>query len=118
MLNLLNNALDATTSLETRWISITLERRDDSYCISVTDSGHGIPEQLITKIMNPFFTTKPPEKGTGLGLSISATIIREHGGTLTIDRECENTRFVISLPRSCPAHSLTAEYTESYNKST
>lgn len=98
LLNLLNNAFDATASLPQRWIALKVEQRDSSYQISVTDSGERIPEEIARKIMTPFFTTKPLGKGTGLGLSISANIISKHGGTLALDRECPNTRFVITLP--------------------
>jgi signal transduction histidine kinase len=102
MLNLLNNASDAIAPLSTRWIAIDVEEQQSCYLISVTDSGSGIPGHISDKIMNPFFTTKPPEKGTGLGLSITSTILREHGGALTVDRECANTRFVITLPKRSP----------------
>jgi len=66
--------------------------------IIITDSGPGIPPELYEKIMQPFFTTKELNKGTGLGLSISLGLVEDHGGTLTIDRECSNTRFVVELP--------------------
>ncbi|MDR3559291.1 MAG: ATP-binding protein, partial [Candidatus Pacebacteria bacterium] len=48
----------------------------------------------------PFFTTKEIGKGTGLGLSISLGIIEAHGGTIAVDENCENTRFVIRLPKN------------------
>lgn len=74
---------------------------DNCSSIKVTfhDHGAGIPANLKDKVMNPFFTTKPPGKGTGLGLSISHNIIREHSGKLVIDSiEGEFTRVSIILP--------------------
>ena len=66
-----------------------------------TDRGTGIPSALITRIMNPFFTTKPPGVGTGLGLSISHGIITDHGGRMNIESiEGEFTRVLIDLPVS------------------
>ena len=63
------------------------------------DHGTGIPTDIMNKIMNPFFTTKPPGKGTGLGLSISHGIITEHGGKLVIDSaEGEVTKVAVMLP--------------------
>jgi C4-dicarboxylate-specific signal transduction histidine kinase len=99
LLNFLNNAHDAIFSENERWIEIQTHDRGPSLEIWVTDSGKGIPEETAQKIFQPFFTTKEIGKGTGLGLSISKGIIEMHGGTLHIDRKCENTRFVILLPR-------------------
>jgi C4-dicarboxylate-specific signal transduction histidine kinase len=63
------------------------------------DHGVGIPKDLMGKIMNPFFTTKPPGSGTGLGLSISYNIIRSHGGNMKIQSvEGEGTKAIIELP--------------------
>ena len=60
----------------------------------------GIPQKVLDKIFNPFFTTKPAGQGTGLGLSLSYDIItKEHGGTLTVDtREGEYAEFIVQLP--------------------
>jgi signal transduction histidine kinase len=63
------------------------------------DRGTGITSDLMDKIMNPFFTTKPSGLGTGLGLSISHGIISSHGGTMTIESvEGEFTKVKICLP--------------------
>ena len=68
------------------------------------DTGIGIPAEVIDKIMNPFFSTKPKGMGTGLGLSISHGIINDHRGTLTIEsREGDHTRVTIDLPATIPA---------------
>jgi signal transduction histidine kinase len=67
--------------------------------ISINDRGSGIPEALLDKVMNPFYSTKPSNIGTGLGLSISHSIIKNHGGKLTIDSvEGEFTKVIIELP--------------------
>jgi len=67
--------------------------------LSVFDNGTGIPANIIDKVMNPFFTSKPERKRTGLGLSISHGIIENHGGRMEIDsREDEYVKFIISIP--------------------
>jgi signal transduction histidine kinase len=63
------------------------------------DHGTGIPKDIMDKVMNPFFTTKPRSKGTGLGLSISQGIINDHGGKLKIESiEGEFTKVTVILP--------------------
>jgi PAS domain S-box-containing protein len=63
------------------------------------DRGTGVPDEILNKIMNPFYSTKPPGHGTGLGLSISHGIIKDHGGALSIESvEGEFTRVIIELP--------------------
>mgnify|MGYP001574040869 CR=1 FL=1 len=97
--NLLNNAFDAVSSLQERWVRVGVELQGTTIHIVVLDSGHGIPTQIADKLMQPFFTTKEVGKGTGLGLSISNGIIADHGGRLWLDRSSLNTRFVIELPQ-------------------
>jgi C4-dicarboxylate-specific signal transduction histidine kinase len=99
LLNLLNNAYDAVSGLDTRWVRLEGREVDDTIEISITDSGTGIEQEIVKKIMAPFFTTKPPGVGTGLGLSISSNIVTDHGGELRLDLSCENTRFVVVLPK-------------------
>ena len=53
--------------------------------ISVKDNGNGIPEKVLAKIFQPFFTTKPAGQGTGLGLSLSYDIVKAHGGELKVE---------------------------------
>ncbi|MBY0471918.1 GHKL domain-containing protein, partial [bacterium] len=98
LLNLLNNSFDAIQSLEEKWVSIEVSKTDRSFEIHVTDSGSGIPVEIQSKIMDPFFTTKEVGKGTGLGLSISKGIIESHGGTFCLVPESPHTQFKISLP--------------------
>jgi signal transduction histidine kinase len=67
--------------------------------ISVKDNGTGIPQKVLDKIFQPFFTTKPTGQGTGLGLSLSYDIIRAHGGELKVEtKEGEGAEFIIQLP--------------------
>jgi PAS domain S-box-containing protein len=99
LLNLLQNAFDAVVEEKgERWVRLDVASRDDSLVISVTDSGPGIPPELRTRIMEPFFTTKPVGKGTGLGLSLSKNIAVEHGGELEYAEENGRTCFSLALP--------------------
>ena len=67
--------------------------------ISVKDNGNGIPQKVLDKIFQPFFTTKPTGQGTGLGLSLSYDIIKAHGGELKVEtKEGEGSEFIIQLP--------------------
>lgn len=99
-MNLIANAYDAIHGTPNPWISIDAYLLPETGQIEVafTDSGHGIRADLAEKIMQPFFTTKPPGKGTGLGLSISRSIVSAHDGELALDKDCPNTRFRLTLP--------------------
>ena len=67
--------------------------------IKVADNGNGIPQKVLDKIFQPFFTTKPTGQGTGLGLSLSYDIVRAHGGELKVEtEENKGSTFVIILP--------------------
>ena len=67
--------------------------------IRVSDNGNGIPQDIIDKIFQPFFTTKPTGQGTGLGLSLSYDIIKAHGGEIKVEtKEGEGSSFIIQLP--------------------
>ncbi len=67
--------------------------------IRVRDNGIGIPQKLLDKIYQPFFSTKPTGEGTGLGLSLSYEIIKAHGGELKVEtKEGEYAAFIIELP--------------------
>jgi len=69
--------------------------------IKVSDNGNGIPQKVLDKIFQPFFTTKPTGQGTGLGLSLSYDIVKAHGGELKVDtKEREGSTFIILLPLS------------------
>lgn len=101
VVNLLNNAFDATSSLDEKWVELGIQDLGDAIQILVTDSGKGIPDEVQSRIFTPFFSTKRVQYGTGLGLSISRSIVERHHGSLTIDSNHPNTRFVIKLPRNC-----------------
>jgi signal transduction histidine kinase len=67
--------------------------------ISVKDNGNGIPQKILDKIFQPFFTTKPTGQGTGLGLSLSYDIVKAHGGELKVEtKEGQGSEFIIQLP--------------------
>jgi C4-dicarboxylate-specific signal transduction histidine kinase len=100
IINLCNNSIDAIeNSPEDKWIRFEFYDNQDYYCLAITDSGKGIDDKTMTKIFQPFFTTKDVGKGTGLGLSISRTIMQNHGGNLIYVKESPNTRFVLTLPK-------------------
>ncbi len=98
LLNLVNNAKDAISLLEQKWIKLGAERREDAVVIFVMDSGAGIPIEHRNRLMKPFFTTKERGKGTGLGLHISRRIMESHGGDLHLDETSANTRFECRFP--------------------
>ncbi len=67
--------------------------------INISDNGPGIPQGLIDKIFQPFFTTKPTGQGTGLGLSLAYDIIQAHGGNIQVlSNKNSGTEFIIQLP--------------------
>ena len=80
-------------------VSITTKKENNQLKISVTDNGNGIPKDIIDKIFQPFFTTKPTGQGTGLGLSMSYDIVtKSHDGKLKVEtKEGEGTTFIIQL---------------------
>ena len=96
-INLITNAVQAMDGKGR--MKISTSARGDWVEVSVQDSGCGIPEENLTKIMDPFFTTKPVGKGTGLGLSIVHQIVEEHEGQLLIDSKIGvGTRFTVGFP--------------------
>jgi signal transduction histidine kinase len=106
LLNLYNNAFYAVTEKKKKAIeryeptvSVHTKRIGGGIEIHVMDDGNGIPEKILDKIFQPFFTTKPSGQGTGLGLSLSYDIIKAHGGELKVEtREGEGAEFIIRLP--------------------
>jgi two-component system NtrC family sensor kinase len=103
-INLLNNAEQALVSRAgERRITIRSERVRDDLHVTVTDTGPGIAPEHRPHIFNPFYTTKARGVGTGLGLSISFGIVRDHGGTLTVQSEPgHGAAFVVELPITAP----------------
>ncbi len=106
LLNLINNAFYATNEKSKQniegyepTVAVTTTKRDDKILISVKDNGNGIPQKMVDKIFQPFFTTKPTGQGTGLGLSLSYDIVKAHGGEINVEsKEGGSTEFTIALP--------------------
>ena len=107
LLNLFNNAFYAvnekeklSTSNYQPVINVETKKLNNAVEIRVADNGNGIPQNVLDKIFQPFFTTKPTGEGTGLGLSMSYDIITKgHKGTITADtKQGEGTTFIIRLP--------------------
>jgi PAS domain S-box-containing protein len=105
LLNLVKNAQAAMSA--GGLLTIATRHIDNEIRISVIDTGSGISEENLSKIFEPYFTTK--ESGTGLGLTLVFKIIREHQGEISVDsREGEGTAFEISLPIHQKEHRLIA----------
>jgi PAS domain S-box-containing protein len=97
LMNLIGNAIDAIEPLDQKWINIQIFQSPQLLQVKVTDSGHGIPSDVVEKMMNPFFTTKEVSKGTGLGLSISKGIMENHNGRLYYQQVDGHTQFVMEF---------------------
>ncbi|MEH6748130.1 MAG: ATP-binding protein [Maribacter arcticus] len=106
ILNLITNAFYAVNEKKQKdnnfkpIVSVSTKKTGDHLEIKVTDNGGGIPQKVLDKIFQPFFTTKPAGQGTGLGLSMSYDIVTKgHGGVLKVEtKEGEGTTFCINLP--------------------
>jgi two-component system NtrC family sensor kinase len=106
VVNLVTNAIQAVQANppdRPRRIGLVTAVEDAHVLLRVSDSGPGIPEDVIGQIFTPFFTTKAPGQGTGLGLSISYRILEGHGGSLVVQRALEGGAvFVMRLPIRSP----------------
>ena len=81
-------------------VDISTQLAADRIEIRFRDNGTGMPQDVVDRIFNPFFTTKATDRGTGLGLSLSMDIIRSHGGNITVEtKDGEYTQFLITLPK-------------------
>ena len=106
ILNLINNtfyAVDEKKKMNQESyepsVSVNTKKNNSKVEIKVADNGNGIPENVLDKIFQPFFTTKPTGQGTGLGLSLSYDIIKAHGGELKVETgQGEGAEFIIVLP--------------------
>jgi len=106
LLNLFNNAFYAVNQQKNKnlisyepTVSISTKKIDNKVEIRVKDNGNGIPQKVLDKIFQPFFTTKPTGEGTGLGLSLSYDIIKADGGEIKVaSKEGEGSEFVVMLP--------------------
>lgn len=112
MINLLVNAAQASGPVDGRiWVSAENIVPEKMVRIFVQDNGPGVPKDLLTRISDPFFTTKRDEGGSGLGLSISEKIVREHGGTIRFEQgnkalETKGLTVIILLPSVEKEHHL------------
>src|SRR5918912_1604932 len=98
-INLLANARDAVADAPRKLIAISCAVDAGQACVTVRDSGPGIPEGLEQRIFDPFFTTKDVGTGTGLGLSITYSIIKEHHGTISVTNSPDaGAEFVLEFP--------------------
>jgi two-component system NtrC family sensor kinase len=101
-LNLFLNARDAMQPGGV--LEVTTRRRSGIVEVDVMDTGHGIAPEHLSRIYDPFFTTKGAKKGTGLGLSVTYGIMQEHGASIeAISRPGEGTRFHLEFPSICKA---------------
>ncbi|HEY6035014.1 MAG TPA: HAMP domain-containing sensor histidine kinase, partial [Kofleriaceae bacterium] len=96
LINLLDNAAYAAGTGGT--VFLTARTADQTFVLDVSDSGPGVPAELVERIFDPFFTTKPPGQGTGLGLSVSRRIALNHGGDLRVIRGDGRSTFRLELP--------------------
>jgi signal transduction histidine kinase len=106
ILNLITNAFYAVNEKKKQQpdsyeptVTVSTKRLEGKVEIRVEDNGNGIPQKVLDKIFQPFFTTKPTGQGTGLGLSLSYDIVKAHGGEIKVEtKEGEWTEFIVSLP--------------------
>jgi PAS domain S-box-containing protein len=100
LLNILNNARDALTErkIEKPRVTVTLSSEGERAVVTVADNAGGIPEDIIGKIFDPYFTTKGPQTGTGLGLFMSKNIVEKNlGGSLTVCNKGDGAEFRIEV---------------------
>jgi signal transduction histidine kinase len=101
IVNILHNAIDAMANSERRTLTITARAVDDQMHIAISDTGMGIASSDISKVFQPFFSTKA-DRGAGLGLYVAKDVIEEHGGTVHLQTNDRGTTFRIDLPISLP----------------
>ena len=97
LVNLTKNALQATS---TGVVTVRLEDRGETVAFVVHDTGPGMPPEVIEKLFQPFFTTKPKEQGTGLGLAFAKNVVSAHGGAIEVASEIgKGSTFTVVLPK-------------------
>ena len=121
-LNIVGNACQATDEKRRKKASegigfegysptVWLTTRDHGHEVEIRirDNGPGIPADIVERIFNPFFTTKPTNQGTGLGLAITSDIIREHGGNIRVESEPDQyTEMIVVIPKNPPSEVVQA----------
>lgn len=100
ILNLLNNSFDAIEFLPDKWIEVSCNEKGGRVQLFFKDSGNGIPKEISSRMMEPFFSTKDIGKGTGLGLALAQGIAEKHGGSLQYMENCPHTTFKLELPKT------------------
>jgi PAS domain S-box-containing protein len=99
LVNVITNAIEASQRGQS--VSVRLDSDDRQVRIVLEDSGHGIDRDEISRVFDPFYSTRQSEGGTGLGLSLTHSIVHLHGGTIEIDSELgKGTRVTIGFPRA------------------
>ncbi|HWH63491.1 MAG TPA: HAMP domain-containing sensor histidine kinase, partial [Ginsengibacter sp.] len=96
---LLNGSKEYEPMVTVSTKSVKSPSGDLGVILTVMDNGNGIPQKVVDKIFQPFFTTKPTGQGTGLGLSLSYDIVKAHGGEIKVEtKEGEGSEFIIQIP--------------------
>lgn len=99
--NMIINALQAMPHEGRLKVRTSLSAGGDVVVVEISDTGCGIPEEVMPKLFDPFFTTKGTGKGTGLGLSVSHGMVKQHGGTIEVESEVgKGTTFTVGIPVS------------------
>ena len=95
--NIIYNAIQAMKGQGSLWVDIEPDTDQSHIVVRITDSGPGIPEDVLPRIFEPFFTTKPQGEGTGLGLDICKRIVERHHGTISVSSIPGKTCFTVTL---------------------
>ena len=101
IINIINNAKDALSQkdIEKKHIDINLTKNDTQIILTIADNAGGIPEEIMSKIFDPYFSTKEKKEGTGLGLYLSYSIIKREGGDILVKSTMnKGTIFTLKLP--------------------
>jgi signal transduction histidine kinase len=106
ILNLINNAFYAVSEKQKQnlndyepTVAVSTAKQNGKIELKIKDNGSGIPKNIVDKIFQPFFTTKPTGQGTGLGLSLAYDIVRAHGGEIKVEtKEGEGSVLIVQLP--------------------
>jgi signal transduction histidine kinase len=105
---LINNAFYAVTEKQKEnlngfelTVTVATAKQNGKIEITVKDNGNGIPQKVLDKIFQPFFTTKPTGQGTGLGLSLAYDIVKAHGGEIKVEtKDGAGSEFIVQLPNT------------------
>jgi len=101
LINLTLNALDAMKNAQPRQLRFSVAELDDKIALKVADTGQGIKPEHLNHIFDPFFTTKSAERGTGLGLSVCLSILKQHGGEISVKSQWNvGSEFEVTLPKT------------------